>query len=260
MSGFNAESFQAARRGRLGADLRRHGLLASTQDSAREAVLAGAGEGCVVLAEEQSAGRGRWGRTWRARAGDGLLFTAVLEAGSPVAPASLPVVLGLATVKALRSLGVRDAALKWPNDLWWRDRKLGGLLVEREGAFMLAGCGLNISQSETDWPDGLRGQAVSLRQAGLRASREAILAAVLGTWEAVLEPWKKGGLEEFRADLDSYDALLGRYCRVSLGRETLRGRVLGIASDGTLRLAPEGGEERRLQGAQAMDLRPDRAD
>lgn len=256
MSVFNVGAFQAARRGAFGADLRWHAALGSTQDEARAALGSGAVPGTVVLAEEQRAGRGRWGRGWQAEAGSGLLFTVVLASGSSVAPATLPVALGIACVQALRSLGLGEASLKWPNDLWWRERKLGGLLVEQAGSFLLAGCGLNITQSETDWPDGLRGQAVSLRQAGLKASREAVLAAVLGTWESVLAVWSKGGLESFRAELDAYDALLGRDCRVSLGRETVQGRVLGVAPDGSLRLGQTDGRERRLQAAQAMDLRP----
>lgn len=260
MSAFNAAVFQAARRGDFGADLRCHAVLDSTQDAARAALGTGAGGGCVVLAEEQRAGRGRWGRSWHAEAGAGLLFTVILEGGSPSSPATLPVLLGLATARALRGLGLREASLKWPNDLWWRERKLGGLLLEQAGSFLLAGCGLNITQSDSDWPDGLRGSAVSLRQAGLNASREAVLAALLGTWESMLGPWSLRGLDAFAADLQAYDALLGRDCRISVGRETLQGRVLGIAPDGSLRLGLAGGEERRLQGAQAMDLRPLRAD
>jgi BirA family biotin operon repressor/biotin-[acetyl-CoA-carboxylase] ligase len=253
---FNSGAFQAARQGAFGADLRWLASTPSTQDAARAALGAGAAHGCVVLAEEQGAGRGRWGRSWQAPAGAGLLFTVVLGLGEAASPATLPVVLGLATAQAMRGLGLKDALVKWPNDLWWWERKLGGLLVEQASGFMLAGCGLNITQSETDWPDGLRGQAISLRQAGVQASREAVLAAVLGSWERALAAWMRGGLEAFRTDLDAYDALLGRDCRVSLGRETLHGRVLGVATDGSLRLALADGTERRLQAAQAMDLRP----
>src|SRR5665213_3338357 len=256
MNVFNPAAFQAARRGSFGTDLRCHGVLGSTQDVARDAVASGAQQGCVILAEEQKAGRGRWGRGWQAPPGAGLLFTVVLASGASVAPATLPVVLGLATAQALRGLVLRDASIKWPNDVWWRERKLGGLLVEQSGNFLLVGCGLNITQSETDWPDGLRGQAVSLRQAGLQASRESVLSAVLGTWESVLALWRRGGLQAFRAEMDAYDALLGRDCSVSMGRETLRGRVLGVASDGSLRMALADGQERRIQAAQAMDLRP----
>jgi BirA family biotin operon repressor/biotin-[acetyl-CoA-carboxylase] ligase len=256
MSAFNAVAFQSARRGAFGADLRCHASLGSTQDSAREALRAGAGHGSVVLADEQSAGRGRWGRGWQAAPGAGLLFTVVLDAPPAAVQATLPVALGLASVLALRGLGLSEAALKWPNDLWWHERKAGGLLVEQAGTCFLAGCGVNISQGETDWPDGLRGQAVSLRQAGVKASREAVLAALLGTWEQVLAAWSRAGLAAYAAELESMDALLGRDCRVSLGKETLRGRVLGVAMDGSLRLALPGGEECRLAAAQAMDLRP----
>jgi BirA family biotin operon repressor/biotin-[acetyl-CoA-carboxylase] ligase len=252
---FDAQAFHAARRGALGADLRWHASLGSTQDAARDARALGAAHGCVVLAEEQVSGRGRWGRGWQSPSGAGLLFTLLVDLGASGDAACLPLVLGLATVTALRALGV-EADLKWPNDVWWRGRKVAGLLVEQSGRWAYAGCGINIVQGESDWPDGLRGQAASLRQAGLNASRESVLAAVLAGWEASLGSWSRSGLSEFGVELDRYDVLKGRECSVSIGRETLRGRVLGLAPDGSLRLRLPSGEERRLQAAQSMDLRP----
>lgn len=256
MRPFDAAAFQSARRGAYGADLRWLAGTSSTQDAARDAAAQGAGEGCVVLAEEQWAGRGRWGRSWTAGAGAGLLFTVLLGPGPDPKAAGLPVALGLATVLALRGLGLAEAGLKWPNDMWWRDRKLGGLLVEQQGALHLAGCGLNVAQGEGDWPDGLRRSAVSLRQAGLNVSREAALAAVLESWERVIGAWRRAGLEGLRAELDACDALKGRDCSFATGGETLKGRVLGIHGDGALRLAQAGGGERLLHGALAMDVRP----
>ncbi len=254
--GFDAGAFHRVRRGPLGADLRWHASLASTQDAAREAAASGAGAGCVVLAGEQSAGRGRWGRSWISPPGAGLLFSALVEAPPPGRDSELPVLLGLATVLALRGLGLPGAGLKWPNDVVWRGRKLGGLLVEAAGALRVAGCGLNLLQGEADWPDGLRGQAASLRQAGLTAPREAVLAAVLGAWETALEGWRRGGLGAFEAPLRECDALVGRECGLASGRETLRGRVLGIAADGSLRLAVPDGREVLVRAAAAMELRP----
>lgn len=255
MRPFDPRAFEAARRGSLGADLRWHAVLGSTQDAARAAQASGAAHGCVILAEEQSSGRGRWGRSWQAAPGAGLLFTVVLDLASAKETSSLPLALGLATVQGLRSLGLA-VGLKWPNDIWWRERKVAGLLVEQSGPWVFAGCGINILQGETDWPDGLRGQAASLRQAGLKASREAVLAAVLSAWEGILDPWSKSGLAQFQSELDACDALRGRECRMSLGQETVQGRVLGLAADGSLRLGLATGQERRILAAQAMDLRP----
>jgi BirA family biotin operon repressor/biotin-[acetyl-CoA-carboxylase] ligase len=256
MSRLDAAAFQAARRGAFGSDLRLGGRVSSTQDQAREAALSGTLRGpAVFFAEEQTAGRGRWGRTWIAPEGSSLLFTAVFRVPDSPAPSSLPVVLGLASVLALKELGIGEAGLKWPNDLWWRGRKLGGLLVEQAGGWTLAGCGLNALQGENDWPPGLRGQAASLRQAGLRASREAVLAALLGSWESALGPWSRGGLAAFRAELDAMDLLKGRLCRAVKGRETLEGTAVGIADDGSLRLKGPGGEI-RVVGAQALEVRP----
>lgn len=260
MTGFDAAKFQALRAGNLGKDLKTHARLASTQDEARQEVAAGAAEGCVVLAEVQEAGRGRWGRRWEGRPEQSLLFTAVLDRASGAAdPATLPILLGLASVQALRDLGLADAGLKWPNDLVWRDRKLGGLLVEQSGAFALAGCGLNIGQAEADFPDELRPSAASLRQAGLELGREAVLAALLGSWERHLALWRGAGLEPLLPQLDDCDALKGRVCRVRFKGELLEGSCAGIAADGALKLL-RGQTEDRLRSAEVEQVRPAGAD
>jgi BirA family biotin operon repressor/biotin-[acetyl-CoA-carboxylase] ligase len=260
---FDLARFQAGRTGNWGADLRWHERLGSTQDEAAAALAAGAGEGCVVLAEAQDAGRGRWGKQWEGRPGLSLLFTVLLQApmdAPAVAPApnlgQLPLVLGLATAKALRGLGLEEAACKWPNDLWWRGRKLGGLLVEARGRGHLAGCGLNVGQAEGDFAPELRASAASLAQAGLSRPREAVLAAVLGAWETELRRWRHEGWAALAAEWPAHDALAGQRCRLRSGGKTHEGRVLGLAPDGALRLGLDQGGSMDFHSAEVEHLRP----
>ena len=260
---FDPAGFQAARRGSWGADLRWHERLASTQDAAEAALRQGAGEGCVVLAEQQDAGRGRWGKQWESRAGLSLLFTVLIRAAPAGPPAAaplnlgqLPLVLGLATAQALRGLGLADAACKWPNDVWWRGRKLGGLLVEGRGQGLLAGCGLNVGQTTDDFPPELRSAAASLDQAGLGLPRETVLAAVLQAWEAGVQRWRADGWAAVAAEWPAHDALAGQRCSLNSGGKRHQGKVMGLAPDGALRLALDQGGCLDFHSAEVEHLRP----
>jgi BirA family biotin operon repressor/biotin-[acetyl-CoA-carboxylase] ligase len=260
---FDQALFQTERKGTWGSQLHWHERVGSTQDEADGALKAGAGEGCVVLAELQDAGRGRWGKQWEGRPGLSLLFTVLLKA-VPVAAVPnvssnlgpLPLVLGLATAQALRGLGLADAACKWPNDVWWQGRKLGGLLVEGRGEGLLVGCGLNVGQTRSDFPPELRASAASLGQAGLHATREAVLAAVLFAWESAVGRCRAEGWASVVSDWPSYDALAGQRCRLQSGGRTFEGRIIGLAPDGALRLGLDDGARMDFHSAEVEHLRP----
>ena len=160
----------------------------STNDVVKERALAGAPEGLVVVADHQTRGRGRRGRTWASVPGQGLYFSALLRPGWPAAEAPwLGVLAGLAAWQAVRDLGAAAATVKWPNDVMVGGRKLGGVLVEPRIAagrvdFAVLGIGINVAQTDADWPAELGPTAVSLRALGVRtevaAVRDALCAAL----------------------------------------------------------------------------------
>lgn len=165
------------------------GRVASTNDVAKEFARAGAGHLTAVVADEQTRGRGTRGRAWHSPAGLGLYVSFImkppaekeLEAG---ACALLPFAVGVAAVDAVREVAGVEADLKWPNDIVWKKRKLGGVLVETvfSGSrleFAVAGVGLNLSHQESDFPDEIRPQAVSLVAAAGRPARRRDLLAGL---------------------------------------------------------------------------------
>ena len=193
-------------------------LTGSTNERARQLAGAGAPHGTLVTATEQSAGRGRQGRTWSAPAGRALLCSIVVR--DP--PRLLPLVAGAAVAEVVAS----DALVKWPNDVLRGGRKVAGILVEgrpQEG-WAVVGIGVNVALRESDFPRELRGRAGTL---GLDPDQiEPTLARLLERLEHWLAAGPAMALEAVRAR----DALLDQPVRWRGGA----GRGAGIDSHGRL--------------------------
>jgi BirA family biotin operon repressor/biotin-[acetyl-CoA-carboxylase] ligase len=236
----------------IGTDILRFESLPSTNDKARELARAGAAHGTVVVADEQTRGRGTKGRSWHSPRGLGLYASFILRSDGPGAlraPFSLlPLAAGLAAAEALRDAAGLEAKLKWPNDLVFGRRKIGGILTEavlapgRPG-FAVVGVGLNVNHVEADFPEGMRGAATSIRLAtGREADREALLASLCPGLERWYNPLVRG---DGAAVLAAYQARMafppGTRLRVSGARGEMSGLFRGLEPDGRLRLEPDGG-------------------
>lgn len=167
----------------------------STNDVARELAVSGAPELTTVLADEQSAGRGRFGRTWTAPAGKALLISIVLRphGGPRAAPSAIPLRLGMAVARAVEQVCDVMARVKWPNDVLDVDgRKVAGVLCEASTSarrtFVIAGIGINVNQTIDDWPAEMRDTAASLLQLrGGPVDRVAVAGALLDEVRAGLD-------------------------------------------------------------------------
>jgi BirA family biotin operon repressor/biotin-[acetyl-CoA-carboxylase] ligase len=211
----------------------------------RAAVLAAedAPIGAVLVADHQTAGRGRLQRRWVAAPGSGLTFTVVL---GPLAPAWLaPMVTGLAVADALGALGIA-AQLKWPNDVVIGEQKCAGILIEGKrvaGAYwLLAGIGINVRQVDPDLPTATYVDA-HLAQP---ARREDLLVEVL----ARLEEWRNRGVQDPAAVRDTWGtrlSTLGRGVTVQAPQEQFSGVAIGITGEGALRVRCADGSERVVQ-------------
>lgn len=187
----------------------------------------------VLVAEHQSAGRGRLGRTWSSIPGAGLTFSALVP--TPDRPGWVPLLTGLALAEAIQTLYAVRAGLKWPNDLLWSGRKVAGILCELTAAGIVIGIGLNVDQGEEELPVPTAG---SLRQLagghppGL--SRERILVQVLTRLGERLADWERDP-DEVRTAYRRWCRTLGREVRIELGqRGQERGRALDVDDDGRL--------------------------
>jgi len=234
-------------------------VTASTNDVARLRARAGAAEGTVVIADEQTAGRGRSARTWVAPAGAGLLLSVVLrvDGGLPGSgdPGPAPIRVGFATAAALRAVTGLDVRIKWPNDIVLAGKgKLGGILCEaatRRGVTqVIAGIGINVHQRPGDFPTELRPTAASLHTAGVpEPDRARIAGALLDR----LRPFRLPGGpldEELLAAWHDLDALAGRQVSVD---GAPAGTAHGIASDGSLRIRGSDGLRTVRSGTVRLD-------
>jgi BirA family biotin operon repressor/biotin-[acetyl-CoA-carboxylase] ligase len=164
--------------------------VSTNADLAAEAK-AGAAEGLVLVAEHQTAGRGRLDRQWESPARAGLTFSALLRPSLDLAHLSLlPLLAGLATVEAVASVADVEAMLKWPNDVLVDGRKLGGLLVEIAGGGAVIGIGINVSTREDELASE---RATSIALAGGVTDREPLLKEVLRSLARRYSTWRGSG-------------------------------------------------------------------
>ena len=201
----------------------------------------GGPEGQVLVAGEQTAGRGRMGRSWVSQPGASLTFSVLLRPVSvPAARRGwLPLLTGVAVATAVRAVASLAATLKWPNDVLIGDRKLAGILAEQSGDAVVVGIGLNVATPRDALPTSPAGQqATSLLAEGAEVARDVLLVAVLRHMELWYrafrddpDPARSGLLAEYR----TLCGTLGRSARVELpGGHAVAGVAEDIDTDGRL--------------------------
>lgn len=231
----------------------------STSTALAQQAGAGVAHGTVLLAEWQSAGRGRLARRWSSPPGAGLTFSLLwrFERGA-LHLSGLSLVVGLAIADALRAIGLREVRLKWPNDVQVRRRKLAGVLTEIKGDMLgpctaVIGIGLNVQLPQST-VDAIDQPVTDLARAGLASlDRNAILAAILSELATSLRRFEREGFSAFRQQWQAHSASLHRPVRVVLpDGEVVRGKMLGVDVQGALRI-DTGGETRRVFSGELVE-------
>lgn len=239
----DAAAVTAAVRGEVGGEIRRLDVVATTMDAARAWAAEGAPHGAVVLADAQTAGRGRQGRAWASPPQLGLYFSVILSPGRlPADVSPLSLLAGVAAAEACREAAEVEVGLKWPNDLVAGGAKVGGILVEApaQPPVVIVGVGVNVYHCPYDFPAGFTLPATSLVAARRRAvSRERLAVAVLNRLGAWLASWRADGpapaLEVWRG----FSLTLGSRVRVTEG--DVVGTAVDVTSDGALVVEDEAG-------------------
>jgi BirA family transcriptional regulator, biotin operon repressor / biotin---[acetyl-CoA-carboxylase] ligase len=202
-------------------------------------------EGAVAVCEEQTAGRGRMGRTWEAPPRSAILVSVLLRPPAGLRPTELTLVAGLATAVAVERATALAAQLKWPNDVMLDRRKIAGGLAELKDAAVVLGIGINVNQTADELPRETKAPAGSLRSVtGREYERAPILADLLSELELRYDAWREGGLDAVYDDLGARDFLRGR--RVSIG--DVQGTAQMIRRDGRLEVETDAGPVRVESG------------
>ncbi len=206
----------------------------STNADLAEAARAGEPEGLVLVAEQQTGGRGRLDRQWESPPRAGLTFSVLLRPSLEAAQLSLlPLIAGLATVEAVLAVGKVEAMLKWPNDILVDGGKLGGLLVELVGGAAVIGIGLNVSTRPEELPVET---ATSLLLVGGVTDRESLLKEVLRALARRYGAWRWSGdpasvLPAYRERCET----IGADVEIDLpGGDMLRGTAVDVDEMGRL--------------------------
>jgi BirA family biotin operon repressor/biotin-[acetyl-CoA-carboxylase] ligase len=220
----------------------------STNRVALELGHAGEPEGAVVLAEEQTAGRGRAGRVWHSDRAVGIYVTVLLRPRlAPVQAPLLTMMAGLSARSAVRAVTGLTADLKWPNDLLLNGKKTGGILTEMHAEpgqirFVIVGIGLNVNQEKL--PGALADTATSLRvETGRSQSRMELLVRLLREFENDYNRFLREGVESVVARFEEVSTYAkGKRVRVTNGMESYVGTTAGLGPEGLLQVERDDGK------------------
>ena len=246
--------------------IHRFAEIGSTNDECLRLAASGAPAGTVVVADRQSAGRGRRGRPWSSPPGTGLYVSLLvrLPSATDTSPTTLlPLLAGVAAARAIATVlraagnGGAPVRLKWPNDVLLNGHKLAGILVEGsfgpDGFAAAVGLGVNVSTRPQDLPPRVLYPATSILAETDRAvDRESLLQAWLAEMDAALALWQCPDAAARLVDAwNALDANAGRVVRIALaadenGSEAVEGVDVGLAPNGALRLRLDSGEIREI--------------
>ncbi|MGZ8191976.1 MAG: bifunctional biotin--[acetyl-CoA-carboxylase] ligase/biotin operon repressor BirA [Methylobacter sp.] len=226
-----------------------HDQINSTNSYLVECAQKGAPSGFICLAEHQTAGKGRRGRHWVSPYGSNIYLSILwrYQQGGPAVISGLSLAVGIAVIRALKQHNINDINLKWPNDIYSRGKKLGGILVEVSGetdgpCTAVIGLGLNLFLSETEseaitqaWTD------LSKITGQNKLSRNKLAGTLLNHLLPVIAGFESAGLKIYLDEWREYDCLKGKLVTIFLANQQLEGRVEGIDNTGMLLLKrPDG--------------------
>ncbi|MGH8552593.1 MAG: bifunctional biotin--[acetyl-CoA-carboxylase] ligase/biotin operon repressor BirA [Methylococcales bacterium] len=208
-------------------------------------------KGAICLAESQTAGKGRNGKNWISPFGNNIyLSLAWRYPDGPAALSGLSLAVGVAVVRTLSALGVPDIRLKWPNDIVWNGKKLGGILIELFGdahgpCSVIIGLGLNCAMSpdqgaaiEQEWVD------LDIITHRSQPGRNRLIASLINQILPVVAEFNQSGLTPFLAEWRRVDWLQGKQVVLHMGNREIAGTVAGINDEGLIQLYTRDGELR----------------
>lgn len=225
--------------------------IGSTNDEARKIASKGSKEGLVVIAEEQTSGRGRMGRKWTTPKYQAIAFSVVIMPKiKPEESPGITLVMGTAVCRAIREVCSLDAGIKWPNDIIINNKKVCGILTELSAEidavnYIIIGVGINANVER--FPEEIKEIATSIYlESGRKVSRKELISKVFLEFENLYEDYKINGLKNIIDEFKSYSVTLNKRVNVTSINESFKGQAADILSDGTLVIKLDDGSERKV--------------
>lgn len=246
----------------LGSEILYFDRLGSTNDEAMELASSGASEGTVVIAEEQTKGKGRLGRGWISPKGQGIWFSTVLRPDAlPSETALITLMAAVAVAKAIEAGTGLKVEIKWPNDILIKGKKVAGILTEMSAEldkvhYIVVGIGINVNIESGSFPEELRETATSLKkETGKKVDRVKLFCAVLEELERFYQHYQAGNRGEILAGWKEYSSTIGKRVKAMVGNEVIESVVEGVDDKGRLLLRLSDGSLHQLTAGEVTYLR-----
>jgi len=241
---------------KIGRTIYAYDTVVSTQSLAHEAASKGAPEGTLVVAEQQTGGKGRLGRQWHSPKGSGIWMSLVVRPAIPLPRTpQMTLLTAVAVSQAIRQTVGVSPAIKWPNDIFVGDKKVCGILTELNAEsdrvnYLVIGIGINVNTAASDFPEELREVATSLRiESGQAIKRALFIQNVCRIFENEYEYYLRCGFEQVKQAWEKNSYTIGRQVTVRTIHSTLEGRAVGLDPEGVLIVEDAAGNRHKVYSA-----------
>lgn len=231
-------------------------VVETTQKVAHRLANEGAKEGTIVVAEEQSNGRGRMDRKWVSPKYTGIWLSIILRPNLPPHKApQLTLIAAVSVVQAIEEVTGLSPEIKWPNDVLLNGKKITGILTEMQAdadriASIIMGIGINVNQSKEDYPPELQDKATSLAiEKGQKISRAELIQALLLKLETLYKIYIEKGFHPIKLLWESYAVSIGKYITARTLTGAIAGKAIGITDEGVLLLEDGEGKLHHIYSA-----------
>jgi BirA family transcriptional regulator, biotin operon repressor / biotin---[acetyl-CoA-carboxylase] ligase len=228
----------------------------STQQIAHRLANEGVPEGTLVIAEEQTGGKGRLTREWYSPKYSGIWMSLIIRPNIPIYEApQLTLLAAVAVAQAIEEITSVRPEIKWPNDLLLNRKKITGILTELQAESdrihsIIIGIGMNVNQNVSDFPEELRNKATSLNiETGKTTARAQLIQEVLYRFELLYEIFLEQGFKPIKALWESYAVSIGQHIKATTLNQTISGKAIGITDAGVLLLEDDAGTVHSIYSA-----------
>ncbi|CAM3978724.1 biotin--[acetyl-CoA-carboxylase] ligase [Lederbergia lenta] len=246
----------------LGRNILYFDTIDSTQNKANEVARMDAPEGTIVIAEEQTSGRGRMAREWHSSKHKGIWMSLILRPQLPPEKApQFTLITAIAIARAIEEVTGKEPEIKWPNDILFHGKKMTGILTELHSEadkinFIIIGIGLNVNQEMPDFPEEVREIATSLAiENGKKVSRVILLQHILKNFEKYYQLYLEKGFGTLKVIWESYVTSIGKSIIARTISGEIVGKALGITEEGVLKIQDAEGQIHYVYSAD-IEIKP----